>query len=173
MPDRTETMHKPESTQGQKTAGVRKAGRPINSLGWDDIGYLCEGLAFAGRPLRQATERVTLQHDLGPRGAWILNLISNGLIHPLELSNVFNVGRSLITAELARLTEAGLITSRSGELDRRRSDLALTPAGIMACKQIRHDMSEIIHTNLARYSMDEFLLFARMLRDVRGGKGDS
>ena len=58
-------------------------------LDWDELGLLAEGLAFASRPLKRATWDVTERYDLGPRGAWILNLISNGLVHPTDLSTIF------------------------------------------------------------------------------------
>ncbi len=129
-----------------------------------------EGLAFAMRPLRAATGEVTGKYSLGPRGAWILSLISGGACFPLELSLALKTGRSLITAELARLTEAGLITARADEKDRRRSVLALTPLGQAACQQVRDKMSRIIRENLSGYSADEIRLFSRMLRAVRGAE---
>ena len=39
---------------------------------------------------------------------WTLALIKTGMVHPLELTKVFRVGRSLITAELTSLTNAYL-----------------------------------------------------------------
>ena len=129
-----------------------------------------EGLAFAMRPLRAATGEVTGKYSLGPRGAWILSLISGGACFPLELSVALKAGRSLITAELARLTEAGLITARADDKDRRRSALALTPLGQAACQQVRDKMSRIIGDNLSGYSAEEIRLFSRMLRAVRGAE---
>ena len=167
-PSRDDTMRKLQDAISIVTARVRDTDEQVDALDWDVIGFLCEGLAFGGRPLGQATQAVTRQYDLGPRGAWILNLISNGIVYPLDLANVFRVGRSLITAELARLTEAGLITARPGATDRRRSELALTAAGEAAGTQIREDMSAIIPRNLAGYTPQEVLKFAQMLRDVRG-----
>ena len=139
----------------------------VDTLGWDELGMVCEGLAFAQRPLRAATRRVTRQYDLGPRGAWILNLISSGKVFPLDLSEVLKAGRSLITAELARLTEAGLITASPGLHDRRRTELSLTKSGQTACQLVRDEMARIVRRNLADYSAEEIRLFSRMLRDVR------
>lgn len=139
----------------------------IDALGWDELGPLLEGLAFTQRPLRAATRQVTRQYNLGPRGAFILSLISGGKIYPLELSDMLKAGRSLITAELARLTEAGLITASPGRHDRRRSELALTKLGQEACQRVRDEMARIVRRNLAGYSAEEVMLFARMLRDVR------
>ena len=149
------------------TKPLRTLSSAVDALGWDELGLVCEGLAFAQRPLRAATRGVTRQYGLGPRGAWILNLISTGKVYPLELSDMLKAGRSLITAELARLTEAGLITASPGRHDRRRSELALTSLGQAACQQVRDEMARIVRRNLAGYSAEHVRLFSRMLRDVR------
>lgn len=139
----------------------------LDALGWDELGRVAEGLAFGQRPLRAATREVTRQYGLGPRGAWILILISGGKRYPLELSEVLKAGRSLITAELVRLAEAGLVTSSQGRDDRRRRELALTIVGRQACQRVRDEMERIVRRNLAPYSAAEVRLFSRMLRDVR------
>ena len=159
-PDRKDSMRKITSYY----TGVERSG----DLDWIDIGFLCEGLAFAQRPLREGNQKVIKQYNLGPRGAFILNLLANGLLYPLELANALCCGRSLITAELARLTEAGLVTSRPGEVDRRRTELTLTKLGEQALAEIRAETSRIIRTNLAGYSPDEIRKLAVMLRALRG-----
>lgn len=159
-PDRHETMRKIVSTY----AGEKRTG----PLDWEDIGFLCEGLAFAQRPLQDGKENVTRQFKLGPRGAFILNLLSSGLLYPLDLANALCCGRSLITAELARLTEAGLVATRPGQVDRRRTELTLTAEGEAACAAIRSETSRIILANLAGYTPDDVRKFAEMLRAVRG-----
>lgn len=137
-------------------------------LDWIDISFICEGIAFAQRPLREGNEKTIKQYNLGPRGAFILNLLSNGLLYPLELATALCCGRSLITAELARLTDAGLVTSRPGEVDRRRTELTLTSLGEEALNAIRAETSRIIRTNLGDYTPDEIRKFGAMLRAVRG-----
>ena len=141
--------------------------KSVAALTWEELSPVLEGLAFTQRPLRAATRQVTRQYDLGPRGAFMLSLISGGNIYPLDLSEMLKAGRSLITAELSRLTEAGLITASPGRHDRRRSELDLTPLGQKACQLVRDEMARIVRRNLAGYSIDEVMLFARMLRDVR------
>ena len=142
------------------------------SLGWNELGLVAEGVAYAQRPLRAATRQVTQQYDLGPRGAWILSLISGGRCYPLDLSKALKAGRSLITAELVRLTRAGLVTATADSEDRRRSQLALTPLGQEACESVRAEMARIVRRNLSAYSSDEVRLFIRMLRDVRRLEAD-
>lgn len=141
-------------------------------MGWDELGLVCEGLAYGARLLRGATKPVTRQYCLGPRGAFMLNLISGGARYPLDLAQALKCGRSLITAELARLTEAGLVTSTTGETDKRRTALTLTPLGEAACKKVRSEMERLVKRNLAAYSSDEVRLFSRMLRDARNLEAD-
>jgi len=143
-----------------------REGTAPGPLAWEDIGLLVQGLAFADRPLRQATARITERHSLGPRGAWTLNLIDIGFVYPHELADIFEIGRSLVSAEIARLTEAGLITSNPGK-DRRRTELRLTELGEAALAEVRSELDGIVRAGLAGYSVDEVRLCARMLRDLR------
>lgn len=173
---RDETLAKVSPSYEQLPAAAT-AGPPVTrvaDMAWEELGLVVEGLAFSQRPIRAAAREVTRRHNLGPRGAFILSLISGGLIYPLDLATALNIGRSLITAELARLTEAELITARPGQLDRRRSELALTEAGKAACAEVRETMQRIVSRNLSRYTPDEVRLLARMLHDVRQlGPGES
>lgn len=137
------------------------------ALGWADLQFVVEGLAYGQRPMRAATREVVRKYGLRPRGPWILSLISNGARHPLELSKTLRVGRSLITAELERLVEAKLVETRPGQRDRRQVELSLTPEGETACEQVRTEMARIVARNLSVYSREEVRLFSRMLRDVR------
>lgn len=147
--------------------GEQAVAAKIDAMGWDELGLVCEGLAYGSRLLRAATLPVTRQYSLGPRGAFILNLVSLGARYPLDLANAMKCGRSLITAELTRLTDAGLIVAKPGANDRRRSELALTPEGKAACQRVRGEMERLLRQTLAGYSAEEVRLFSRMLRDVR------
>lgn len=159
-PKRTRTFSKIASYY----TGVERSG----DLDWIDIGFLCEGIAFAQRPLREGNQKIIKQYNLGPRGAFILNLLSNGVLYPLQLATALCCGRSLITAEISRLTDAGLVTSRPGELDRRRTELTLTELGEQALAEIRAETSRIIRANLSDYTPDEIRKLAVMLRALRG-----
>ena len=130
----------------------------------DEVAFLAEGLAFGQRALQAATAPVTQRYDLGPRGAWILNVISHGIAYPLELASVFCVGRSLITAELARLSDAGLIESRPGKDDRRKTELTLTDLGKQASDEVRREFSAIVHRRLAGFDAAEVRVAAEVLR---------
>ena len=164
----------------EKIIPSRKARRPAETdrqdgdvdFGWDELSLVISGLALAQRPISAAARQVTRRFGLAPRGAFILNLISGGVTYPLELASALKVGRSLITAELGKLTEAGLITATPDRDDKRRSELALTPAGAAACEEVRGSMQRILTRNLRHYSREQILLFGAMLRDSRQLEGD-
>jgi DNA-binding MarR family transcriptional regulator len=142
---------------------------PIDNspLTWGDISFLVHGMAFASGPLYLATGSVTERYDLGPRGTWVLNLISAGLNHPHELAEILRIGRSLVSAELARLTAAGLIVSRPGERDRRRSELALTPLGEKTLQEVRDELARLVTDSLGHYRPKELRICARVLADMQ------
>lgn len=151
------------------SAGTATTRPPGEELSWEEIGLLSQGFSFASRPFKAAIKEVTAQYSLGPRGAWMLLLISNGDHYPLDLANMFHIGRSLITAELAQLTEAGLITSRRSAADGRRMELALTHSGAKACVRIREAITRLVNERLSAYSREELLLCSKILRDFQRG----
>jgi DNA-binding MarR family transcriptional regulator len=146
----------------KKTAGDESA-----ELSWADIGFILEGFSFAARPLHRTTQAVTEEYSLGPRGAWMVLLIARGGLFPMDLTNIFEVGRSLITAELNRLLEAGLITYKKHGSDGRRVELALTALGEKINRRAKADLTALVRKQLKSYTRDEILLCARMLRDFR------
>lgn len=145
-----------------------KVAEADGQLEWNDLVDVIEGLSYATRPIKASAREVTDRFGLGPRGAFILNLISNGVTYPADLAAALKKQRSLITADLDRLKEAGLVTASAGDKDKRRQRLILTPSGATACAQTRAAMVDILRQNLAAYSRNEIRLFGRMLRDARG-----
>jgi len=141
------------------------ANNPVTHMPWAELGHLLHGMSFASRPMHVATREITEQYSLGPRGAWILVLIDNGHVYPLDITNVFRIGRSLISAELARLTDAKLIDAVKSPDDGRRTQLALTPLGAETCRRVRDQLRTLVARRLAGYSHEELMLCARMLSD--------
>lgn len=163
MTDSEKPLRDISSDLGRRTP--ERAPKPGGgAFAWDEVAFLAEGLAFGPRALRAATAKVTERYNLGPRGAWILNVISHGVAYPLELASVFCVGRSLITAELSRLTEAGLVNAQPGRNDRRKTELTLTPLGTQASEEIRQEFSAIVSQRLAGFDAGELRLAAEVLR---------
>ena len=143
------------------------------TLEWEEIGLLCEGLSFASRPFHGVIGEITEEFDLGPRGAWVVMLLANGMAsYPREMADFFKIGRSLITAELNRLTEAGLISATPSDEDRRQTRLELTEAGWKVRERMKRKLSELVLERFAGYSREEILLCSRMLHDFRYGRTD-
>jgi DNA-binding MarR family transcriptional regulator len=151
----------------ERIAHLRTGPMEAGPLVWGDIAFLVHGMAFASGPLHRATSGVTQRYDLGPRGTWVLNLVSNGINHPHELAEMLRIGRSLVSAELARLAEAGLIDARKGKGDRRRSELALTPIGEAALKEVRSELAQLVTESLGHYEPEELRLCGRILADMQ------
>lgn len=137
------------------------------ALAWEEIGLIYEGLAFASRPLRALTHDINEHHDLGPRGSWILLMISSGTLHPLDIATILKIGRSLVTAELVRLERAGLLVMRKAQRDHRRTELTLSTQGQDVCTHLRLAMTRMIQERWAHYSPQEIRLCLRMLQDFR------
>jgi DNA-binding MarR family transcriptional regulator len=151
----------------QRIARMRTGPVDSGPLVWHDIAFLVHGMAFASRPLHHATDRVTERYKLGPRGTWVLNLVAIGLNHPHELAEMLQIGRSLVSAELARLTEAGLIVARQGRRDRRRSELALTAEGEKALEEVRGELARLVTDSLSHYTPEQLRLCGRILADMQ------
>jgi DNA-binding MarR family transcriptional regulator len=149
---------------------MKKTGRTDPpELTWEEIGYICEGLVLAPRPLRVATGKITEEYSLGPRGAWITQLISIGeVVFPLDLTKFFQIGRSLITAELTRLSDAGLIAYKKSDKDGRRIELTLTPLGQSVQRRVKAELTKLVTRQLASSTREHALLFGRMLHEFGG-----
>jgi DNA-binding MarR family transcriptional regulator len=129
-----------------------------------ETGLIAQGLTLGNRLLRETTSGVTLDYNLGPRGAWIVRLIAGGkVIHPLDVTNFFVISRSVISDELARLLQARLIVYRKSRRDGRRVELALTALGEKVSHRVRKEIGQLINQRFSAYSREEVLRFGRML----------
>lgn len=153
------------------TCGARSRGEPAErSLSLEEMGKLCQVIAAAQRELRSATKGVTEEYSLGPRGAWIIGMIGKGTVFPSDLAQRLRISPSLVAAELERLVEAGLITSRKNERDARRLELALTSSGEAANARLGRDLEEMLRKRLSDYTREEILLCMRILSDFSAGE---
>jgi len=143
---------------------MKKPAVTLLKLSWEEIGLIAQGLTLASRPLKGATRSVTEEHGLGPRGAWILRLIETGqVVHPLDVTNFFHISRSVITEELAQLTQCRLIAYRKSKQDGRRVELTLTRLGEAASLRVQEELKKLIVERFSSYSQSEVLQFSRML----------
>lgn len=135
----------------------------------DDIGVFANALVAARGQFGQATKALCAEYGLAPRGPWIIGMVGKQSLAPNELADFFNVGRSLITAELGRLIEAGLLVQGRDAVDGRRATLALTDAGRTVFDRLGDDLEAFMAQRLSGYSRDDIMLCARLLSDfVRG-----
>ena len=142
-----------------------KANASPTKFSREEVVDFCYSTGLASRYMAPATQSVAETYSLGPRGAWILGLISTGVVFPSDLADVFGVGRSLITAELTRLTEAGLVTRRVIPEDGRRFQLALTTLGIQAYEKMLNELTALVNDRLSSYSRKDIARFVRILHD--------
>ena len=143
-----------------------QAERP--ELSSEEISAFCNAIGLAPRGLVNARDRVTARYALGPRGAWILGLIERGVNSPSALTDILCIGRSLTTAEINRLTDAGLVEGRQSDKDRRRVDLVLTEEGWKACAELRVAVEDFVTSRLTGWSREEVLSCIELLQDFVG-----
>lgn len=141
----------------------RRKSAPL--LSREDIGYFSQALASSRGQFSHATKAMCAEFGLAPRGPWIIGLLGRQPRSPHELADFYGVGRSLITAELARLSEAGLIEQVKDAADGRRVTLSLTPDGWKVYQRLGEDLSSFLTQRLSGYTRDEIMLCARLLSD--------
>ncbi len=139
-------------------------------LSRDEIGFFSQSLSAARGQFTQATKAMCAEFGLAPRGPWIIGILGRTPMAPHALAEIFSVGRSLITAELAKLSDADLIHQEKDASDGRRVTLSLTPLGRKAYDRLGADMGGFLTQRLAGYSREEILLCARMLSDFAKGE---
>ncbi|MBY0421727.1 MAG: MarR family transcriptional regulator [Parvularculaceae bacterium] len=142
---------------------LRSEAGPALSLSWDEIGYFSNALASARRQFSVVTDKISEEFALGPRGPWIVARIGKGQSSPQELARLFEIRPSLMTSELSRLVEAGLIRQRKSAEDGRRVDLTLTARGERVRRRLGEEMEALVHGRLSGFSREEVLLCARLL----------
>ena len=137
-------------------------------LSRDEISQFCNLVGMAPRILTQSREAVTEKYDLGPRGAWILGLAKRGVNSPSKLTDVLCIQRSLVTHELARLAEAGLILTERNPEDGRRLVVQLTAKGRRVCKELESAVEEFVLGRFAGLGREELLTLLHALREFVG-----
>jgi DNA-binding MarR family transcriptional regulator len=153
-------------------AGMRA--RSGLNLSWEDIGFFGNAIAIASRQWRLAAKQVRDEYALGPHGPWIIGLIaSNHVVYPSDLTKVLRCGRSLISAELNKLSEAGLINCRKSEEDGRQIELSVTPLGAEMNKRVAEGLTSMLEERLVHYTREDILYCARLLRDLAGPSLDA
>ena len=140
-------------------------------LSHEEMRAFTHALTSARGQFTYATKALCVEFSLGPRGPWIIGMIGRGPIAPNELAEFYNVGRSLITAELNKLVDAGLIAQTRDKTDGRRVTLSLTPTGRRVFNRLRDDLHIFVSERLSGHSRDDIMLCAQILNDfAQGGR---
>lgn len=135
----------------------------------EEAGFFFSALSAARQRFGHVTGTLSREFSIGPRGPWIVGLIGRSPISPHELAHFFNIGRSLVTAELTQLQEAGLIHYEKSAKDGRRVELSLTPRGHQMRTRLSEELITLLETRLVGYSKEQVLLTAQMLTDFAEG----
>ena len=135
----------------------------------DEIGFFFGALASARDQFGHVTKELAREYGVGPRGPWMVGLIGRQPVAPRELAAFFNTGKSLITAELRQLQEAGLINYAKSDSDGRKVELSLTPLGNQLRKRVTAGLALMFRQRLGGYSKNDIMLCARLLSDFARG----
>src|ERR1700740_2821222 len=135
----------------------------------DEVGFFFNSLSAARQRFGHVTGALSREYSIGPRGPWIVGLIGRKPLSPHELAHFFTIGRSLVTAELGQLQEAGLINYVKSATDGRRVELSLTPLGHEVRTKLSHELSTLLQTRLAGHSKTDIMTAARILSDFAEG----
>lgn len=146
---------------------IRK-GASIPALGDGEVTRFCQAIGLAPRAMGRGAEEFVKRYDLGRRGVWIMGLISVGIDSPSGLSDALCIRRSLLSAELARLAKAGLVSSEKDSSDGRRLRIELTREGKAANSRLQKSLNKFVNENLAGFSKEDVLLCSRVLLAFAG-----
>lgn len=106
------------------------------------------------------------EHDLGPRGIWMLSWISEGHGHPGYIAKAMKLPPSVVSGDLRRLVEAGLaVSERSGE-DGRRLCYSLTPTGAALLSEAHGLYVDALESKIASYPAEDVRTTLRVLYEL-------
>lgn len=156
---------RPEPVDGDARPAKASVERHGPDVSREEIGFFFFALKLAQGDLQQRVKPINEQYSLGPRGIWMIGLIGTGMAFPSDLTKMLKIGRSLVTAELNRLTDARLIETRQNDEDGRRLELRLTAEGEAVRRRLGDQLEDVIRSKLSGYTREEILLVTRMLRE--------
>lgn len=141
----------------------------LSQLSREELGAFCQAIYAAQREIRNVTRRLAEEYGIGQRGPWIIGLIQRGTVHPSDVTDVLRIGRSLMTIELERLMQAGLIERRKSAEDGRKQELTLSPLGLGAYQRFIERLRDVVVERLAHYDSGDLAFCTRMLSDLSLG----
>jgi DNA-binding MarR family transcriptional regulator len=141
---------------------------PLN-LTWDQVGRFAEAVTFAQRELLSPAKDMTEKFALGPRGIWLIALVASGRVKtPGEFARIHRIGKSLVSDQIALLTENGILAVEQSETDLRQKNLSLTEYGYEINRQLGDAFTAKLRDRLKHYTEAEIEFTIRMLYDLAG-----
>lgn len=123
----------------------------------DDMNVIWQRLYAASLPF---------QEDLGPRGIWVLRRINLGDVYPSDLARELAVSPSLLTQEIARLVDMGMLRREASPDDGRRRRLSLTQLGLNRLAECYDALERMLAPVFDNYSDAERATFFELLEDL-------
>jgi len=132
------------------------------------IGRLLASIGNLSTSLGAIHSRFAQANDIGPRGIWILSWISEGQGNPGAIARAMILPPSVISGDLNRLVECGLVVRQRAAADARRLDYSLTQAGQALLAQAHARYVEILADKFAKYPAEQVDALLRMLFEIGG-----
>jgi len=144
---------------GAGAAGARAAARLDDDLGWR--------LAVAGRLIRTWADARLAEQGIGAQGlALLLWLAEERALTQVELARRQRVEGPSVCRMVDRLERDGLVERRPHPLDRRATEVHLTPAGADVAERGRAAVDALVSEVFAPLDADERLTLAALLGRV-------
>jgi DNA-binding MarR family transcriptional regulator len=138
-------------------------------LTWEQVGRFAEAVTFAQRELLSPAKDITEKFALGPRGIWLIALVASGRVKtPGEFARMHRIGKSLVSDQIALLTENGILAVEQSEADLRQKHLSLTEYGYEINRQLGDAFTAKLRDRLKHYTEAEIEFATRMLYDLAG-----
>ena len=146
----------------------KRTDEPV-SYSADEVGQFFGALASAREQFGQVTKELSREYGIGPRGPWMVGLIGREPVSPHQLASFYRIGRSLVTAELKQLQDAGLIFYTKSESDGRKVELSLTPLGKELRDRLTQGLARQMSERLHGYSKEAVMTCTQLLSDFARG----
>ena len=153
----------------QEPEKLRKQFDEPLSYSADEVGKFFGALASARDQFGQVTKELSREYGIGPRGPWMVGLIGREPASPHQLATFYGIGRSLVTAELKQLQDAGLIIYTKSESDGRKVELSLTAFGNQLRDRLTEGLERQMRERLAGYSKQAVMACAQLLSEFARG----
>lgn len=130
------------------------------------IGQLLASIGNLSTCLGAIHAQLSQRHGLGPRGIWMLSWISEGHGYPGYIAKAMILPPSVVSGDLRRLSEAGLVTrNRDGE-DKRRLCYCLTPPGAALLSEAHGLYVVALADKIASYPAEDIGKTLRILYEL-------